>query len=154
MKAVLRIDGGARPTNPGRAGFACILRTDAGDEKAIARTLGWHTNNYAEYCGLIVGLKLALNFNIDDILVKTDSNLIVGHMLKGWRRNNDELRGLIQEAEVLLLRFPIWDIQWVKRADNAEADELCTQVILAAHANNPWLTKIKPRAVSTSITKK
>lgn len=141
MRGTLYFDGGCRPTNPGVAAFACILEREDGLRKEVARHLGWRTNNYAEYVGLIVGLKIALDNDVDDIVINTDSQLILGHIVKGWRRNNPELRVMAREAEQLLEKFYGWDLRWWQRKNNTEADELCTAIIIERRNKNPWKKK-------------
>jgi ribonuclease HI len=138
MHAVLRFDGGCRPTNPGVAAFAVIIEYDDGDTLEVSRPLGWRTNNYAEYSGLVVGLKLALDAGVTEIDVYTDSQLVCGHLTKGWRRNSDELRVLIGEAAKLLDKFNEYGLHWIPREQNTEADKLCGNTIAATQQSNPW----------------
>lgn len=142
MKATLFFDGGCRPTNPGVAAYACIIKREDGKVIQHSNYLGWRTNNYAEYAGLVVGLKLALDNNVDDISIYTDSQLVEGHLNKGWRRNNAELRVMINEAEKLLSKFDRCELTWMRRIYNNEADALCTAIITERRANNPWHKRV------------
>ncbi len=142
MKAVLHFDGGCRPTNPGHAAFGAVLEIEDGRVQEIGRYIGWKSNNVAEYSGLVVGLKMAHAHNVSFITVYTDSQLVVGHLTKGWKRNNDELKVLIGEAEKLLAGFDAWEIKWVKRHYNATADALCTAAILDVQNRNPWRARL------------
>lgn len=142
MKGTLFFDGGCRPTNPGVAAFASIVETLEGDRREVSRYIGWRTNNYAEYCGLVVGLKVAIDMGIDDIVVVTDSQLIRGHLTQDWKRNQEELKVLAKEAEELLSKFANWKINWVKRDKNTEADALCTATILTQQQHNPWRKRL------------
>lgn len=138
MRATLHFDGGCRPTNPGVAAFACIVATETGERQTVSRSLGWRTNNYAEYAGLVVGLKVALDIGVEEIDIYTDSKLVRGHLTEGWKRNNDNLTVLIREAEQLLERFHEWEIHWVRREENSEADALCGETIKIRQQANPW----------------
>ncbi len=153
MHAELFFDGGCRPVNPGLAAFACIVTAEDGERQAVSRYLGWRTNNYAEYAGLVVGLKVALDMSIDEIDIYTDSQLVEGHLVKGWRRNNDDLKVLIAEAQLLLSRFIAWELHWVPRDDNSEADALCTETIRARQLGNPWVKKLGSASLARTRTR-
>lgn len=137
MTAILRTDGGARPTNPGHAGFACVLDVD-GEIHSISRYVGMASNNEAEYFGVIVGLKWAKSLGIEEILVISDSQLVVNQVLRKWQVKNHYLKGLARDVQDLLSRFQNWDIQWEKRTQNKVADDLCTKAINWGRNQNPW----------------
>ena len=105
VKAKLYIDGGARPTNPGPAVCSFILFDISNGKTAKLIVAGWHpvgeqTNNYAEYQGLIRGLRAVIENGIDiDILeVLSDSQLLVNQMNGEWKVNDETLRTLRLEA--------------------------------------------------------
>lgn len=154
MRGTLWFDGGCRPTNPGVSAFAAIVETWDGDRREVSRPLGWRTNNYAEYTGLVVGLKVAIDMGVTDIEIVTDSQLVEGHLTKGWKRNIDELRVLISEAEKLLTKFQQWEIKWTKRTGNVEADALCSATILAEQMKNPWRKRLAHARTRTRREKK
>lgn len=150
MKGVLFIDGGCRPTNPGRAGFACVLKREGEPDVRVARYAGWKSNNEVEYMALIVGIKIAADNGVKYLSIFTDSQLLVGHMTKNWRRAKGHMRVLAHEAESLLRKHYqtdegeiLWRMEWIKRTGNKEADALCTAVIKAAHDNNPWRRRLR-----------
>lgn len=142
MKGTLTFDGGARPTNPGHAAFASILVLDNGREHVISRYIGWHTNNYAEYSGLLVGIKMAIDNNVSHLDIITDSQLIEGQLLMDWRCNVKELKIMRDEA-LKLLRLHYgeqlgWTITWKRRDKNVRADALCTEAIAFGRNQNPF----------------
>lgn len=129
-KAILHTDGGARPTNPGHAGFACVVSVD-GKKHELSRYIGWATNNHAEYTALIVGVKMARNLNATQIEIYSDSKLVVNQVLDKWACKDPKIRELCYRAQKTLNDlFPdSWSIHWVKRDMNVVADDLCTQAI-------------------------
>lgn len=129
-KAILHTDGGARPTNPGHAGFACVVNVD-GKRHELSRYIGWHTNNHAEYTALIVGVKMARELDATQIEIYSDSKLVVNQVLGKWACKDKKIGGLCHQAQGLLNSlFPeAWSIHWVKREMNGHADDLCTQAI-------------------------
>lgn len=149
MKAKLYTDGGARPTNPGPSGFACILVTEDGDEKAVARCAGRGTNNRAEYMAVIVGLKMAIeDSSIDYLEIITDSQLVINQVLGNWQIREHRLRPLVSDVKKLLSKFDgNWKFTHVKGHSgdefNERCDELCTSVILAQRDRNPWRQRLR-----------
>lgn len=139
MKGVLYFDGGCRPTNPGPAGFACILSfpDTSIDDYKLARFYGWRTNNEAEYAGLITGIKMARDRGIKYLHIVTDSQLVEKQLTGEWACRDGKLKGYLAEARRLLSKSfgDNWHIEWVKgHGDdpvNNEVDELCTRVINA-----------------------
>lgn len=144
MRAVAYIDGGARPTNPGHAGFAVVITLyPQGEEHVIARYLGWRTNNVAEYFALIMAIKYARGLGADELSVFSDSRLVVEQVHGRWRVKSDDLRPLNNEARDSLAKFfpSAWSVSWVGREENEEADEYCTQAIFAGMWKNPWVRR-------------
>jgi ribonuclease HI len=48
-------DGATQLTNPGQAACGAVLEIINGESITVSRALGWQTNNFAEYSGLIIG---------------------------------------------------------------------------------------------------
>jgi ribonuclease HI len=107
---------------------------------AISRYLGIRTNNYAEYVAVITAIKFAKDLGADELLIMSDSQLVVNQVKGNWRVMHIELKPLRKEARDLLLKlFPgAWDIQWHRRNHNVEADALCTLAINHGRNLNPW----------------
>ena len=89
----MHFDGGSRG-NPGLSGAGAFVQFFQGGNSVeivkIRHFLGRHTNNYAEYKGLICGLReicsiidnKARDYSNISITVKGDSNLIINQMMK------------------------------------------------------------------------
>ena len=117
-------DGGAEP-NPGKAGAGAVIYKDNTEIYCIAVFVGEkETNNTAEYTGLIKGLELALNNNIDSLIVKGDSELIIKQLNKEYKVKAENLKLLFNEAEILIKKFKNIEFKHVKRNLNKRADEL------------------------------
>ncbi|MFH1590304.1 MAG: RNase H family protein [archaeon] len=71
------------------------------------------TNNEMEYAGLIRALKEA---SADDEII-VDSQLLVGHVTKGWKVNFAHLRPLVDESKRLVAEKNI-TLSWVRRDGN------------------------------------
>lgn len=71
------------------------------------------TNNEMEYLGAIAAAVIANN---DDVLV-TDSQLVEGHVNKGWKINFPHLKTLYNQL-VAIMNDKKLTIVWVPRKDN------------------------------------
>jgi ribonuclease HI len=144
MRARANIDGGARPTNPGHAGFGIVIYLfPGGTLHVLSRYIGWRTNNVAEYMALITAVKYARNLGASELEVFCDSRLVVEQVYGRWRVHSDEIRPLNREArDVLSKLFPnAWKLRWVRRDANTEADRICGEAIQAGRFRNPYLRK-------------
>ena len=98
MKARLYTDGGARG-NPGPAASAYVLEAEDGTVLAAhGEAIGVATNNVAEYRALVAGLAKAVELQVPEVEVVSDSELLVKQMSGVYRVKNDALRELSLEA--------------------------------------------------------
>src|ERR1035441_433213 len=87
------VDGGARG-NPGPAGYGVAISDAAGHSVAeLSEYLGYHTNNYAEYQGLLAALRYAAENQIKALKVVSDSELMVRQMKGVYRSEERQRRG-------------------------------------------------------------
>ena len=125
----LYVDGAARG-NPGPAGAGAVIVNAEGHIVAkMGKFLGDNTNNYAEYMGLILGLRRAKAMGLKDLEVLADSELIVRQLNGQYQVKADNLRPLHEEAKALLAAIPKADIRHIPREDNAAADEMSNRAI-------------------------
>lgn len=128
-KVTLYCDGGSRG-NPGIAAYGISL-VDA-EGKPIAEggeCIGHATNNVAEYHGLVAGLRMAAEHGITELLVRSDSELMV-HQLNGrYRVKSPNLAPLFAEAQRLLKGFRAWKAEHIPRALNRRADALANEAM-------------------------
>jgi ribonuclease HI len=122
-------DGAARG-NPGPAGAGAVIVSPEGHVVAkIGKFLGDNTNNYAEYMGLILGLKRARAMGIKELDVYSDSELLVRQLNGEYQVKADNLRPLHEEARALLGGFSEIKVNHVPREQNEAADEMSNRAI-------------------------
>lgn len=126
--AVLRTDGGARG-NPGHAGAGFVIQVNGETVCAAGRYLGLCTNNVAEYEALIWGLENARSLGYDSVSVFSDSELLVKQLKGVYRVKHPGLKPLFLRSLELLRQFASFEIQHVRREQNAEADALANQAM-------------------------
>jgi ribonuclease HI len=118
------VDGGARG-NPGPAGYGAVIHDPQGKKIAeLSEYLGHHTNNYAEYQGLLGVLRYAIEHQIQALHVVSDSELMVRQMKGIYKVKHPELRKLHDEAKQLVSRLGHFDIRHALREHNQTADRL------------------------------
>jgi ribonuclease HI len=129
VKARLFTDGGARG-NPGPAAYGFVLETEDGTVLAAeGEAIGTATNNVAEYSGLVAGLRRAIELQVPDIEVVSDSELMVKQMRGEYRVKNEALRDLYEQAVRLANQLANVEYRHVKRAHNELADRLVNEAL-------------------------
>ena len=126
--AVIFADGGSRG-NPGPAGAGAVIKSGSDTIAELKAYVGRTTNNVAEYTGLLIGLKRALELGFESVEVRMDSELIVRQINGQYRVKNDKLIPMFQEAKGLIGRFSQFRISHVPRELNKDADRLANQAM-------------------------
>ena len=91
------------------------------------------TSNYAEYTALAEALKKLRALRIEgDVLVRSDSKLLVGHMSQGWKVKGGMYVEKLKEVRELMKEFGSIRFEWIPREQNEEAD-LLTRIAYAKH---------------------
>jgi ribonuclease HI len=87
------------------------------------------TNNEAEYEGVLLAVKTALEKDISSFLLRTDSRLIVNQFYDLHRASNDSLKIYLQELKSLSRDFEHFTLKWIPRLQNKRADALCRKAL-------------------------
>jgi ribonuclease HI len=123
---------GASRGNPGPSACAYILVTKTGDVREEQRIpLGDGTNNEAEYRGLIAGLTAAARYGCRNLVLFSDSELMIRQMQGKYRVLSPRLRPLHEQAQALLSLFDEVTFRAVPRDHPfiVRADQLCNQAL-------------------------
>ena len=128
---LLFIDGGTRANEQGLAegAIGVILREpDCGPVLAtVAEKVGPVASPHeAEYHALIRGLKLAAEKRLPYVAAFSDSANVVNQITRGWNKN-ERATELHEDVKEALKRFKTWQLSWVPREMNREADNLVDQ---------------------------
>jgi ribonuclease HI len=117
---------GCSKGNPGRAGAgAVIYDSEMKEIWSSAVFVGANsTNNEAEYTGLLIGLRKAVEMGITHLLVRGDSQLIVRQMNKEYKVKSVLLKPMHLEAVELANAINQIQYEHVYREFNKRADEL------------------------------
>ena len=110
-----------------------MLETDDGTVlDARGETIGVATNNVAEYSGLIAGLESALERDVTELEVVSDSELLVKQMRGEYKVKNEALRELVADADALARRLSKVTYTAVRREHNELADTLVNEALDSA----------------------
>jgi ribonuclease HI len=139
------IDGGARG-NPGPAGIGVLLEDESGNREEFYGFLGATTNNVAEYAALLVLLTRAIGRHAGELIVRSDSELLVRQMLGTYRVRNPRLMTLYAAARKLAARIGRVEFRHVRREENRDADRLANQAMDERISSEPL-----PAEVATLI---
>jgi probable phosphoglycerate mutase len=126
---IVHIDGGSRG-NPGPAGYGVRVSTaDGSVVTEISESIGTATNNVAEYRGLLAALEWAVENRQPDLVIHSDSELLVKQMRGEYRVKHPGLQPLHAEAKRLLARLGRVRFVHVRREYNTHADGLANQAM-------------------------
>lgn len=126
---IINTDGGARG-NPGPGACGAVLKDHTGNIiKKVGKYLGVCTNNEAEYQGLLLGLKYAVELGADCAEVLMDSELIVNQMKGAYRVKTPHLIPLHQQAKELENQLERVTYFAVRREQNKLADAIVNKVL-------------------------
>jgi ribonuclease HI len=121
---------GAAKGNPGPAGAGAVLVEPSGQVvDKLGKFLGHQTNNYAEYMGLLLGLRRASELKVREVEVFADSELMIRQLGGRYQVKSPSLRPLYEEALKLLNEFERVKLVHVPREMNRAADEMSTRAI-------------------------
>jgi ribonuclease HI len=124
VRVIVNTDGAARG-NPGPAGAGAIVVAPTGEVLAeVAEGLGETTNNVAEYTAAIRGLEAAEAIGAREVVLRSDSLLLVQQLTGRYRVKTAHLQPLHQQVRTLASHFDRVIYEHVPRERNAEADRL------------------------------
>nr|XP_009400653.1 PREDICTED: uncharacterized protein LOC103984818 [Musa acuminata subsp. malaccensis] len=144
----LHVDGSATSSSAGA--WLVLLAPDGRSFERSFRFGFRATNNEAEYEAPLVGLKLALEMQVDAIHVFTDSQLIAEQLSGGYEAREPTMTKYLVEVKSLASNFSHFTISRVPRSQNERADELAKMASGPDHGNCPEVKELPFRAISVS----
>ncbi len=127
----INTDGGSRG-NPGLAAIGIIIR-DKNDKiiELYKEKIGVTTNNVAEYKAIIKALNLAKNYTNNEIILSSDSEVVVRQITGKYKISKDHLKVLFDEVKKEEKNFSKVGYNHVFREDlyQSKADALVNQAL-------------------------
>lgn len=126
---IIYTDGASRG-NPGPASIGIYVT----DKESVSffehgETLGMQTNNFAEYTAVVRALELANRHGSTEVLLRSDSELMVKQMTGIYKVKSDVIKPLFQRARELCRGFKSVRFEHVRREFNAEADRVANEAL-------------------------
>jgi ribonuclease HI len=124
---IVACDGASRG-NPGPAGIGVVISAPDGEVlETIAEGIGETTNNVAEYTAAIEGLKRAKQLGAAEVLLRSDSHLLIEQLAGRYRVKHPNLKPLHAQLMAVAAGFDRIRFEHVRRERNTEADRLANE---------------------------
>ena len=131
MKTLKIFFDGSSHGNPGPSGIGIVILDELGRVlDKLSRFIGFKTNNEAEYHALIEALRRALQLDAEKVELYSDSELVVRQVKGIYSIKDEKLKELHLACVDLLKNFKEYEIKYVPRELNAEADRLANEAIM------------------------
>ena len=124
---VAYVDGGSHG-NPGPSGIGVVIEDSSGRKFSIAKWIGHHDNNVAEYVALLEALQVAVTMRAKALRVFSDSEVVVRQMNGDYKCQSPRLYSLHWTCRKLA-RSLEFSITRIPRADNVEANHLANRAV-------------------------
>ncbi|SRR5262249_28007676 len=119
---IAHVDGGSHGS-PGPSGIGLVIKKPDGELIRIAKWIGHHDNNVAEYAALLEALQYAHDLKATALHVFSDSEIVVKQMTGEYRCRSPRLYSLHWMCRKLA-RSLDFTIAYVPRESNLEANRL------------------------------
>ncbi|XP_070044559.1 uncharacterized protein [Nicotiana tomentosiformis] len=124
-------------------GIGAVLVSETGQHYPVSAKLRFLcTNNIAEYEACILGLRLAIDMDIQELLVIGDSDLLVHQVLGEWATKNTKIFPYLHCVQELIKRFTKIEFKHVPRIQNEFADTLATLSSMVQHPDKNFIDPI------------
>ena len=124
---IVSCDGAARG-NPGPAGIGAVITGRDGAVLAeVAEGIGETTNNVAEYTAAREGLRRAVELGATDVLLRSDSRLLIEQLSGRYRVKAAHSKHLHAEVLDIAKAFAHIEYEHVRRERNKPADRLANR---------------------------
>ena len=107
-----------------------MLKLDGKVIFSFSENIGKKTNNEAEYLALLKGIEICIQNNIKDLIIYSDSELVVKQINGVYKVKNERMLILYKKTLDLLSNLKSWKVIHVLRDKNIEADELSKEGLL------------------------
>ena len=121
------VDGGSHG-NPGPSGIGVVIEDSKGGKFEIAKWIGHHDNNVAEYVALLEALQVALSMNAKVLRVFSDSEVVVRQMTGIYVCRSPRLYSLNWTCRKLAKSLD-FSITRIPRKENLVANHLANRAV-------------------------
>ncbi len=122
MVLIIYTDG-ASSGNPGPMGIGIVIWKEGKKIGEISEYIGNGTNNIAEYTAVKKALELAIEMGEKDVVIKSDSELVIKQLNNEYKVKDRDLKRLKMEIDAARLNLNVKFIH-IPRERNKSADSL------------------------------
>ncbi|XP_055830980.1 uncharacterized protein LOC129900016 [Solanum dulcamara] len=131
-------------SNSKRVGIGAVLILEKGQYYPISAKIRFDcTNNMAEYEACILGLRMAIDMNVKELLVIGDSDLLVHQVQGEWAAKNVKILPYLHCIKELSRKFTSIEFKHVPRAQNEFADALAIISSMIQHPDKNYIDPIE-----------
>ncbi|XP_070036195.1 uncharacterized protein [Nicotiana tomentosiformis] len=124
-------------------GIGVVLVSETGQHYPLSAKLKFPcTNIMAKYEACILGLKLAIDMNVQELLVIGDLDLLLHQVLGEWATKNTKILPYLYYVQELMKRFTKIEFKHVPRIQNEFADALVTLYSMIQHPDKNFIDPI------------
>ncbi|XP_070028809.1 uncharacterized protein [Nicotiana sylvestris] len=110
---------------------------------ATARPQFFCTNNTAEYEACIMGMNMAIDQDVEELLIIGDSNMIIQQTQGEWETRDVKLIPYKQHVEDLSKRFKSIEFKYIPRCHNELADAFATLASMLPYPGNAHIDPLE-----------
>ncbi|XP_055830943.1 uncharacterized protein LOC129899973 [Solanum dulcamara] len=126
------------------SGIGAVLISESGQYYPMAAKLRFRcTNNMAEYEACIMGLKMAVDKDIQELLVIGDSDLLIHQVQGEWAVKNSKIAPYVKLVQRLCKRFRKIEFRHTPRLQNEFADTLATISSMIKHPDTSYIDPVE-----------
>ncbi|XP_049376908.1 uncharacterized protein LOC125841784 [Solanum stenotomum] len=123
--------------------IGAVLVSESGQHYLMAAKLRFDcTNNMAEYDTCILGLKMAIDMNVHELLVIGDSNLLIHQVQREWAVKNPKITLYVQYIQKLCKTFCKIEFRHTPRTQNELADALASIASMIKHPDTSYIDPV------------
>ncbi|XP_070014505.1 uncharacterized protein [Nicotiana sylvestris] len=123
--------------------IGAVLVSETGQYYPVSAKLRFPcTNNMVEYEACILGLKMVIDMNIQELLVIGDSDLLIHQVREERATKNAKILHYLHHVHELRKRFTKTEFQYVPRFQNEFVDALATLSSMIRHPDKNFIDPI------------
>ncbi|XP_070039427.1 uncharacterized protein [Nicotiana tomentosiformis] len=131
-------------TNFKRVRIGAVLISESGQHyPTFAKIRFPCTNNMAEYEACILGIKMAVDMNVKELLVIGDSDLLIHQFQGEWSTKNVKILPYLHYVKELCKKLTKIEFKLVPRIQNEFADTLATLSSMIQHPDKNYIDPIE-----------
>ncbi|XP_070032308.1 uncharacterized protein [Nicotiana tomentosiformis] len=124
-------------------GIGTVLVSESGQHYPASANIRFLcTNNVAEYEACILGIRMAVDMNIKELLVIGDLDLLIHQVQGEWSTENVKILSYLHYVKELCKKFTKIEFKHVPRIQNEFANALASLSSMIQHPNKNYIDPI------------